>query len=68
MARKGSWKHELDTKYNRLMNLGSISVIDRANDIILEAIEKLDQIQKEIDTQGHPYNLKTKEEQNANQI
>lgn len=58
MARRGSWKYELDTKYNRLMNMGSISVIDRANTAILKAIEELDQIQKEIDAQGHPYNLR----------
>jgi len=58
MAGKGSWKAELDRKYNRLTNLGSISVIDRANSAILKAIEELDQIQKEIDAQGHPYNLK----------
>jgi hypothetical protein len=58
MAHKGSWKAELDRKYNRLMNTGSISVIDRANTAILKAIEELDQLKKEIDTQGHPYNLK----------
>ena len=58
MAKKGSWKSELDRKYNRLMNMGSISVIDRANTVITKAIEELDQIQKEIDVQGHPYNLK----------
>lgn len=46
MARKGSWKAELDRKYNRLMNRGSIELIDKANDAILKAIEELDRIEK----------------------
>ena len=58
MARKGSWKAEFDRKYNHLLNLSSISVIDRTNDVLLKAIEGLDQIKKEIKVQGHPYNLK----------
>lgn len=58
MARKGSWKAEFDKKYNRLMNMGSISVIDRANDVLTKGIEGLDQILKEIKEQEHPYNLK----------
>ncbi|KKL80295.1 hypothetical protein LCGC14_2006160 [marine sediment metagenome] len=53
-----TWKAELDRKYRRLMNKGSISVVDRANDVICKAIEGLDQIQNEITNQGHPYNLK----------
>ncbi len=60
MIRKGSWKAEFDRKYDHLGNMGSISVIDRANDVLLTAIEGLDQIQKEVNAQGHPYNLKTK--------
>ena len=52
-----SWKQEFDHKYNQLSSTGSISVIDRANDTLLRAIEGLDQIQKEIDNQEHPYNL-----------
>lgn len=58
MARKGSWKTEFDRKYNHLMNQGSISVIDRASDVLLKGIEGLDRIQHEIKAQGHPYNLK----------
>lgn len=46
MARKGSWKNELDRKYNRLMNTGDIKLIDKANGVICEAIEKLDAIAK----------------------
>lgn len=42
MAKKGSWKHELDVKYNRLMNSGDITLIDKANEVILDAIAKLD--------------------------
>ena len=44
MAKRGSWKHELDVKYNRLMNSGNIEVMDKANEVILEAIAKLDAI------------------------
>jgi len=57
MVREKSWKAELDRKYRKLTNMGYISVIDRANDVILKAIEGLDQIQKEVDAQSHPYNL-----------
>ena len=46
MTRKGSWKAELDRKYNHLMNGGSIELIDRANDVIVKAIEELDHISK----------------------
>ena len=46
MARKGSWKNELDRKYNLLMNTGSIELMDRANNVILKAIEELDSIKK----------------------
>lgn len=53
-----SWKQEFDAKYRKLMNMGSISAIDRANDTVLKAIEELDQVLKEIKEQEHPYNLK----------
>jgi hypothetical protein len=56
MARKGSWKNQLDRKYNRLMNTGSSSVMDRANTIILKAIGELDQVGKELDA----FSLKNK--------
>jgi len=55
-----SWKAELDRKYNRLKGASSISVIDEANKVILKAIEELDRIQRAIDIQGHPYNIKGK--------
>ena len=68
MAMKGSWKAEFDRKYNRLMNMGSISVIKRANDILTGAIEGLDQLRDEVEELGqindgiklqeHHYNLK----------
>ena len=35
-----SWKQELDDKYEELTSMGDI--IDKANEVILEAIEKLD--------------------------
>jgi len=44
--KKGSWKAELDRKYNHLMNSGSIELIDRTNDVILKAIEELEHISK----------------------
>jgi len=37
-----SWKQELDRKYEEATNGGDIRKIDKANEIILEAIEKLD--------------------------
>jgi len=43
-----SWKQELDDKYNQLTNLRINEVIDKANDVILEAIEKLDKIKREM--------------------
>jgi len=46
MAREGSWKAELDGKYNKLMNSGSVELMNRANDIILKAIEELDSVDK----------------------
>jgi len=42
-----SWKQELDDKYNRLTNTGVIETIDKANEVILAAIEKLDKIKAE---------------------
>lgn len=36
-----SWKQELDAKYKHLTSMGDIKVIDKANEIILEAIAKL---------------------------
>ena len=57
MAKTGSWKAEFDRKYNRLRNKGSMSVIDRINTVLLDAIAGLDQIDCEIKEQGHPYNL-----------
>ena len=44
MTKKGSWKHELDVKYNRLMNSGDIALMDKANEVICDAIAKLDAI------------------------
>ncbi len=52
-----SWKQELDSKYRKLMNMGSISVTDRANTVILQAISDLDKIQVEINRRG-VYNLR----------
>jgi len=39
-----SWKQELDDKYEELTSTGSIDLIDKANDVILEAISKLNAI------------------------
>jgi len=47
MTKKGSWKYELDAKYNHLMNSGDIGIMDKANEVILEAIAKLDAIKVE---------------------
>jgi hypothetical protein len=44
---KGSWKHELDYKYRKATKGGDISKIDKANEIILEAIRKLDELLKQ---------------------
>lgn len=41
-----SWKQELDDKYEEVTKVGDIKLIDEANQIILEAIEKLDAIRK----------------------
>lgn len=41
-----SWKQELDDKYEQLTDTGDIKVIDKANEVILGAIEKLDAIKK----------------------
>ena len=57
MARAGSWKNEFDRKYNRLMNMGSISVIDRTNDVLLKAIAGLDKVLAQIQKRGSAYNL-----------
>ena len=38
------WKQELGDKYEVLTDSGDIKTIDRANEIILEAIRKLDQL------------------------
>ncbi len=43
-----SWKKELDDKYEEVTGTGAIKLIDEANQIILEAIEKLDAIRKRI--------------------
>ena len=59
MARAGSWKNEFDRKYNRLMNLRSITVADRANDVLLKAIAGLDKILVLVEKRGK-YNLPTK--------
>lgn len=48
MARRGSWKHELDKKYNQILyspRFGSKD-LDDANDAILKAIAKLTKIIK----------------------
>ena len=39
-----SWKEELDRKYEELTDTGDIALIDKANEVITEAIEKLDAI------------------------
>lgn len=36
-----SWKQELDRKYEEITSMGDTKLIDRANEIILEAIAKL---------------------------
>jgi len=45
-----SWKEELDHKYEKLTNTGNNRIIDKANEIILQAIEKLDALRKEFIT------------------
>ena len=59
MARAGSWKNEFDRKYNRLMNMYSVSVADRTNDVLLKAIAGLDKILAMVEKRGK-YNLPTK--------
>ena len=41
-----SWKQELDRKYEIVTSTGIIEYIDKANEIITEAIDKLDKIIK----------------------
>lgn len=41
-----SWKQEFDRKYRKLMNSGDINKIDAANEVVTDAIYKLDQILK----------------------
>jgi len=59
MARAGSWKNEFDRKYNKLMNLRSITVADRTNTVLLRAIAGLDKILVLVEKRGK-YNLPTK--------
>ena len=59
MARAGSWKNEFDRKYNRLMNMRSISVADRTNEVLLKAIAGLDKILAMVEKRGK-YNLPTR--------
>ena len=39
-----SWKEELDKKYEEVTSLGDVRLIDVANEIILEAIRKVDRL------------------------
>ena len=57
MARSGSWKNEFDRKYNRLMNMRSISCANKTNEVLLKAIAGLDKILAEIERRGSAYNL-----------
>ena len=41
-----SWKEQLDDKYEEVTNTSDIKTIDRANEIILEAIARLDEINR----------------------
>jgi len=41
-----SWKEEFDRKYDEACVPGNIEKIDAANDVVLEAIQKLDEIIK----------------------
>ena len=59
MARAGSWKNEFDRKYNRLMNMRSITVADKTNDVLLKAIAGLDKILALVEKRGK-YNLLTR--------
>ena len=42
-----SWKKELDVKYDSLMNMGDSSIMNKANDVILKAIENRDKVLRE---------------------
>ena len=44
----GSWKEELNRKYDEVVSGGDLLLTDKANDIILEAIAKLDAIKYSI--------------------
>ena len=59
MARAGSYKNEFDRKYNRLMNLYSVGVAERTNDVLLKAIAGLDKILALVEKRGK-YNLLTR--------
>lgn len=48
MTKIRSWKKELDDKYEEVTGTGDIKLIDKANQIILEAIEKIDALRKRI--------------------
>ena len=53
-----SWKREFDSKYRKLLNSGSVSAIDKANEVLLKAIAGLDRIQRTITARKSPYNIK----------
>jgi hypothetical protein len=52
MAKIESWKQELDRKYNALMNMGRTDLMDKANEVVCDAIDKLDKIKASIDKEG----------------
>ena len=46
MTRVESWKEKLDRKYEELTDTGDTTTIDTANEIILQALSKLDLLSK----------------------
>ncbi len=47
-----SWKQEFDRKYRKLMNSGDTAKMDAANEVVTDAICKLDQIPKILHSQS----------------
>ena len=48
----GSWKHEFDIKYTKLMNSGDVDWIDEANNILCKALDEISFLVKKMEKQA----------------
>ena len=44
--KESSWKNEFDTKYAKLMNSGDVEWIDKANEVLCKALDKISALVK----------------------